>query len=86
MVATDAPDWRERAAALVAGGRVVAGVDSVGGTAAGDVTSLLSENATLAVFGAMSDPTLQIPSGDVIFKQARRQGVLGQHGQPRDGR
>lgn len=77
VVATDAPDWRERAEAIVAGGRVVAGVDSVGGPAAGDVASLLSENATLAVFGAMSDPTLQIPSGDVIFKQLVVKGFWG---------
>lgn len=52
-------------------------MDSVGGTAAGDVASLLSENATLAAFGAMSSPVLQIPSGDVIFKQLVVKGFWG---------
>ena len=54
VVATDAPDWRERAEAIVAGGRVVAGVDSVGGTAAGDVPA----GATTTL-----DPAVATPGG-----------------------
>jgi NADPH:quinone reductase-like Zn-dependent oxidoreductase len=55
----------------------VAGVDSVGGTAAGDVVSLLAEDAVLVVFGAMASPNLEIASGDVIFKQVVIKGFWG---------
>lgn len=69
VVATDDKGWRDRAREVVGDGRVVAGVDSVGGRAAGDVVSLLAEEGVLVVFGAMASPTLEISSGDVIFKQ-----------------
>ena len=56
---------------------IVAGVDSVGGSAAGDVVSLLAEDGVLVVFGAMASPTLEIGSGDVIFKQVVIKGFWG---------
>lgn len=77
VVATDAPDWREQARAITGEAPLVAGVDSVGGAAAGEVASLLADGGTLAVFGAMADPTLQIASGDVIFKQLVVRGFWG---------
>lgn len=77
VVATDQADWRESVAALTGGAPIVAGVDSVGGSSAGDVLSLLAENGTLVAFGAMNSPVMEIASGDVIFKQATVKGFWG---------
>ncbi|MBA8990836.1 NADPH:quinone reductase-like Zn-dependent oxidoreductase [Curtobacterium pusillum] len=77
VVATDAEDWPDRVTAITGGAPIVAGVDSVGGAAAGDVASVLGENATLVVFGAMASPTLEIPSGKVIFGQLTVKGFWG---------
>lgn len=77
VVAMDADGWRDRVAEITGGASIRAGVDSVGGAAAGDVTSLLGENGTLVVFGAMASPTMEIPSGDVIFRQLTVRGFWG---------
>jgi NADPH:quinone reductase len=77
IVATDDDGWRDRVWEIVGDAPVVAGVDSVGGSAAGDVVSLLAEDGVLVVFGAMASPTLEISSGDVIFKQAVIKGFWG---------
>ena len=77
VISTDQDDWREQAARITGGAPVVAGVDSVGGTASGDVLSLLSEGGTLVAFGAMNSPVMQIASSDVIFKQATVKGFWG---------
>lgn len=77
VVATDQDDWREQAAALAGGAPIVAGVDSVGGSASGDVLSLLAEGGTLVAFGAMDSPVMEVASGDVIFKQATVKGFWG---------
>ncbi|WP_353827675.1 zinc-binding dehydrogenase [Agromyces sp. SYSU T0242] len=77
VVATDAEGWRDEVAALTGGAPIVAGVDSVGGASTGEVASLLAEKATLAVFGAMHSPTMQIASSDVIYKQLTVKGFWG---------
>lgn len=77
VVATDDDGWRDRVRGIVGDAPVVAGVDSVGGSAAGDVVSLLGEGGVLVVFGAMASPTLEISSGDVIFKQVTVKGFWG---------
>jgi NADPH:quinone reductase-like Zn-dependent oxidoreductase len=77
VVSTDIYDWRDRARAITGGAPVRVGVDSVGGTASGDLLSLLAEQGTLVVFGAMASPTMQIPSGDMIFKEATLKGFWG---------
>ena len=77
VVATDDENWRERAAEITGGAPIRAGVDSVGGAASGDVTSLLGENGLLVVFGAMASPTMEIASGDVIFRQLTIRGFWG---------
>jgi NADPH2:quinone reductase len=77
VIATDDDGWRERVRAIVQDAPVVAGVDSVGGASAGDVVSLLAEDGVLVVFGAMASPTLEIGSGDVIFKQVVIKGFWG---------
>ena len=77
VVATDDDGWRDRVREVLGDAPVVAGVDSVGGRAAGDVVSLLAEDGVLVVFGAMASPTLEIASGDVIFKQVVVKGFWG---------
>ena len=77
VVATDDDGWRDRVREIVGDAPIVAGVDSVGGAAAGDVVSLLAEDGVLVVFGAMASPTLEISSGDVIFKQVVVKGFWG---------
>ena len=77
VVATDDADWRDRLAEITGGAPITAGVDSVGGSAAGDVLSTLAENGMLVVFGAMASPTLELASGDIIFKQATVKGFWG---------
>ncbi|MGO4594779.1 zinc-binding dehydrogenase [Leifsonia sp. 2TAF2] len=77
VVATDDDGWRERLAEITRGAPITAGVDSVGGSSAGDVLSTLAENGTLVVFGAMASPTLELASGDIIFKQVTVKGFWG---------
>lgn len=77
VVATDQDDWREQAARITGGAHVAFGIDSVGGSSAGDVLSLVGEGGTLVAFGAMNSPTMEIASSDVIFKQATVKGFWG---------
>jgi NADPH:quinone reductase-like Zn-dependent oxidoreductase len=77
VVATDDAAWRDRLAELTGGAPIRVGVDSVGGRSAGDVLAALAENGTLVVFGAMASPTLELSSGDIIFKQATVKGFWG---------
>ncbi|WP_029261904.1 MULTISPECIES: zinc-binding dehydrogenase [unclassified Microbacterium] len=77
VIATDQDDWRDQVAHITGGAPIVAGVDSVGGSSAGDVLSLLAEGGTLVAFGAMDSPTMEIASSDVIFKQATVKGFWG---------
>ncbi|TNM38390.1 zinc-binding dehydrogenase [Nocardioides albidus] len=76
IVATD-DGWVERVEEITGGAPIRVGVDSVGGRATGEVMSLLAENGTLVVFGAMQSPTMEVSSGDVIFKQATIRGFWG---------
>lgn len=77
VVATDQDGWADRVRELAGDAPIVAGVDSVGGSAAGDVLSVLGEGGELVVFGAMAQPTLELSSGDLIFKQASVRGFWG---------
>ncbi len=77
IVATDTDGWQERVLEITGGAPLNVGVESVGGQASGDVMSQLAENGTLVVFGAMASPTLEIGSGDIIFKQATIRGFWG---------
>ncbi|WP_285117444.1 zinc-binding dehydrogenase [Leifsonia sp. fls2-241-R2A-40a] len=77
VIATDDEGWREQLAEITGGAPITSGVDSVGGSAAGDVLSTLAEKGTLVVFGAMASPTLELSSGDIIFKQTTVKGFWG---------
>ena len=77
IVATDTDQWPAQVRAIAGDAHLGVGIDSVGGRASGEVLSLLAENATLVVFGAMASPIMEIGSGDVIFKQATVRGFWG---------
>lgn len=77
VIATDTDHWREQLQAITGGAPIGVGIDSVGGSSAGDVLSTLAPNGTLVVFGAMASPTLELASGDIIFKQATVKGFWG---------
>jgi NADPH:quinone reductase-like Zn-dependent oxidoreductase len=76
-ISTASEDWAKQVKARVGEGVVAAAVDSVGGTASGELMKLLSENGTLVSFGSMTGEAMQIGSGDVIFKQATVKGFWG---------
>ncbi|WP_434114776.1 zinc-binding dehydrogenase [Paraburkholderia caffeinilytica] len=73
-VSTESDGWKKQVRDIVGGAPLVAGVDSVGGDASGDIFGLLGENGTLVSFGAMSGELMRISSGDAIFKQATVKG------------
>ena len=77
VVSTAGANWRDRAAEILGGAEPRAAVDSVGGKAAGELLSLLGEGGTLVSFGAMESSTLEISSGDLIFKSATVKGFWG---------
>lgn len=77
IVATSSDGWRDQVAEITGGAPIKVGIESVGGKSAGEVLSLLAENGELVVFGAMASPTLELSSGDVIFKQATVRGFWG---------
>jgi NADPH2:quinone reductase len=73
-VVADQADWKQQVKAIHADQPLIAGVDSIGGTASGEMLNLLSENSVLVSFGSMTGETMQISSGDLIFKQATVKG------------
>ena len=54
VVATDQADWKEQVKAIHADQPLIAGVDSIGGQASGEMLALLSENSLLVSFGSMT--------------------------------
>lgn len=77
VIATDQEDWQEQARALIGDAHVAAGLDSVGGEAAGQVLSLLGRGGRLVVFGAMGGSTMALPSGPIIFRDLKVEGFWG---------
>lgn len=77
VVATDQEGWQEQARALIGDARVPAGLDSVGGEAAGQVLSLIEDGGRLVVFGAMGGSTMALPSGPIIFRDLHVEGFWG---------
>ena len=77
VVSTDDENWVEHVRAVTGDAPLRVGIDSVGGQASGDVLSLLAEQGSLVVFGAMGSPVMQISSGDIIFKNLTVRGFWG---------
>lgn len=76
-VSTASDGWKNKVRAIVGEAPIKAAVDSIGGRASGDLMGLLGENGLLVSFGTMAGEPMQIPSGDVIFKQAVVKGFWG---------
>ena len=74
VIATDQADWKKQVKAIHADEPLMAGVDSIGGQASGDLLALLDENSLLVSFGSMTGEAMKIDSGDLIFKQATLKG------------
>lgn len=73
-VSTEDAGWQDKVRAIVGDAPIRAAVDSVGGTAAGDLADLLGENGLLVVFGSMTGEAMRVPSGPMIFKQLTLKG------------
>ncbi len=69
--------WKAKARDLMGGSRPKAAVDSVSGPASGVLCSLLGEGGLLVSFGSMTGESMQIPSGELIFKQITVKGFWG---------
>lgn len=76
-VSTAQAGWQDKVRAIAGDAPIRAAVDSVGGSAAGDLLGLLAENGLLVSFGSMTGEPMQISSGDLIFKQATVKGFWG---------
>ena len=74
---TASEGWQTHVRALLGDALATAAVDSIGGAASGDLVGLLGDGGTLVSFGSMSGEPMQIPSGDIIFKQATVKGFWG---------
>lgn len=77
IVATDRADWRDRVAELTGGAPIVRGVDSVGGSATGDLLSVLADGARLSLFGGMGSWNFEGSMNDIIFRGITIDGFWG---------
>ncbi|GAB2449552.1 NADPH:quinone reductase-like Zn-dependent oxidoreductase [Conyzicola lurida] len=77
VVATETDGWQEKVKQITGDSPITTALDSVGGSASGDLTSLLAENGTLIVFGAMASPVMEIRSGGIIFNNLTVKGFWG---------
>lgn len=74
---TEKDGWQQRIKTALNGEELLYGLDSVAGELTGEMLSIMNENATLVVFGALSNKPLRIDFQDVIFKQATVRGFWG---------
>lgn len=77
VVCTAGDDWKDRVREVLGGQRPKAAVDSVGGAASAVLLAMLGEGGLLVSFGSMSGEPMQVPSGELIFKQATIKGFWG---------
>ncbi len=77
VISTASESWQDKVRALTDGASIRAAVDSIGGAASGELIRLLGENGLFVSFGTMLGEAMQIPSGDVIFKQLTLKGFWG---------
>ncbi|MCS4229532.1 NADPH:quinone reductase-like Zn-dependent oxidoreductase [Stenotrophomonas maltophilia] len=77
VFSTASEGWQDAVRARLGDALATAAVDSIGGAASGALMGLLGESGTLVSFGSMTGEPMQIPSGDVIFKQATVKGFWG---------
>ena len=71
---TEAPGWADRLRNAIGTARVAGGVDMVGGRAANEIASFISENGLFLSFGAMSNEPLILDPSTLIFRQITARG------------
>lgn len=74
VFSSDAEEWKDSLRAKIGDVRVAGGVDMVGGEAAGDIVSLISEHGLMLSFGALADNKAVIDISDLIFRQITVRG------------
>lgn len=74
-LATTSPDWVKAAQALM-GGEAFAVLDAVGGKQASQLLKLLRAGGTMLVYGALSMEPLQIPGGQIIYREFTVRGFM----------
>lgn len=67
-------EWKDAVREAIGNARVAGGIDMVGGTASGDLVSLVSEFGLILSFGGMSNQPATIDVGEMIFKQVTFRG------------
>ena len=77
VVSTATPGWKDAAKALLGDGLASVAVDAIGGRASAELVTLLGEKGELVSFGSMSGEPMQVPSGDVIFRDVTVKGFWG---------
>lgn len=77
VVSTARDGWQKRVRSMAGDAPIRAAVDSIGGSASGDLVELLGENGLLVSFGTTTDGPMQIVSGLLIFKQITVKGFWG---------
>ena len=76
-VSTAENGWQDRVREITAGAAIRVGVDSVGGTASGDLAALIGDNGQMVVFGSMTAQPVVIPPGEFIFRNLTLRGFWG---------
>ena len=76
-VSTSENGWQDRVREITAGAAIRVGVDSVGGTASGDLAALIGDNGQMVVFGSMTAQPVVIPPGEFIFRNLTLRGFWG---------
>ena len=71
---TGAEGWQDSLREAIGPARVAGGVDMVGGAAAGEIASFISENGLFLSFGAMSNEPLILDPSVLIFRQITVRG------------
>jgi NADPH:quinone reductase-like Zn-dependent oxidoreductase len=77
IVATDTEDWRDRVAEITGGAPIIAGIDSVGGPATGDMLGLVADGGRLILFGGMASWRMEAAISDVVFRGVTIEGFWG---------
>lgn len=76
-VSTAENGWQDRVREITAGAAIRVGVDSVGGTASGDLAALIGDGGQMVVFGSMTAQPVVIPPGEFIFRNLTLRGFWG---------
>lgn len=77
VISTASDGWKDKVRDITGGAPINAAVDSIGGSASGDLADLLGDDGLLVSFGSMAGEPMQIPSGAAIFKQLTVKGFWG---------